>query len=46
MQLLLKLFNKNMHDKFAFFVEVMQHDTVAPQMGGTSPERVCENETE
>lgn len=30
---LLKLFNKNMYDKFAFFVEVVQHDTVAPQMG-------------
>ena len=30
---LLKLFNKNMHDKFAFFVAVMQHDTIAPKLG-------------
>jgi uncharacterized protein YbjT (DUF2867 family) len=30
---LMKLFNKNMHDKFAFFTEVMNHDTIAPQSG-------------
>lgn len=30
---LIKLFNKNTFDKFAFFVEVMQHDTIAPQVG-------------
>ena len=30
---LIKLFNKNTYDKFAFFVEVMQHDTIAPQLG-------------
>lgn len=30
---MIKMFNKNMFDKFAFFVEVMQHDTVAPQIG-------------
>jgi uncharacterized protein YbjT (DUF2867 family) len=29
----LKLFNKNMYHKFAFFVEVLQHDTIAPKMG-------------
>lgn len=28
-----KLFNKNTYDKFAFFTEVMQHDTIAPQIG-------------
>ncbi|RXK61965.1 SDR family oxidoreductase [Lacibacter luteus] len=33
---LLKLFNKNMYDKFAFFTEVMQHDTIAPQIGATT----------
>ena len=30
---LMRLFNKNMFDKFAFFVEVMQHDTIASQVG-------------
>ena len=30
---LLKIFNKNTYDKFAFFSEVMQHDTIAPPMG-------------
>lgn len=30
---ILKLFNKNTFDKFAFFIEVMQHDTIAPQLG-------------
>jgi len=30
---ILKIFNKNTFDKFAFFIEVMQHDTVAPQLG-------------
>ncbi len=32
----LKVFNKNLYDKFAFFIEVMQHDTIAPQMGELS----------
>lgn len=30
---IMKVFNKNAYDKFAFFVEVMQHDTIAPQIG-------------
>ncbi len=30
---LLKLMNKNAYDKFAFFLEVMQHDTMAPKLG-------------
>ena len=30
---LVKIFDKNLFDKFAFFVEVMQHDTIAPQVG-------------
>jgi uncharacterized protein YbjT (DUF2867 family) len=30
---ILKLVNKNMYDKFAFFIEVMQHDTIAPRVG-------------
>jgi uncharacterized protein YbjT (DUF2867 family) len=32
----LKIFNKNLYDKFAFFAEVMQQDTIAPQMGELS----------
>ena len=30
---LIKLLSKNTYDKFAFFIEVMQHDTIAPQVG-------------
>ena len=30
---LIKLFNKNAFDKLGFFTEVMQHDTIAPQIG-------------
>jgi uncharacterized protein YbjT (DUF2867 family) len=30
---LLKLLSKNMYDKMAFFLEVMQHDTIAPRAG-------------
>lgn len=30
---IIKLFSKNSFDKFAFFIEVMQHDTIAPQVG-------------
>ncbi len=30
---LIRPFNKNIFDKFAFFIEVMQHDTIAPQVG-------------
>lgn len=30
---LIKLFDKNMYHKFAFFIEVMQHDTIAPKFG-------------
>ena len=29
----MKLFNKNMYDKFSFFTAVMQEDTIAPQVG-------------
>lgn len=40
----IKLFNKNSYDKFAFFAEVMQHDTIAPQIGTTSfEEYISEN---
>ena len=31
----IRLINKNAYDKFAFFIEVMQHDTIAPQLGET-----------
>ncbi len=30
---LIKMVSKNTYDKFAFFTEVMQHDTIAPQVG-------------
>lgn len=30
---LIRLFDRNMYDKFSFFVEVTQQDTVAPQLG-------------
>ncbi len=30
---IIKIFSKNTFDKFAFFIEVMQHDTIAPQLG-------------
>jgi uncharacterized protein YbjT (DUF2867 family) len=30
---LMRIFNKNTFDKFAFFFEVMQHDTIAPKVG-------------
>lgn len=30
---ILKMFSKNMYDKLAFFIEVMQHDNIAPQIG-------------
>lgn len=30
---LLKIIDKNMFDKFAFFTEVVQHDALAPQIG-------------
>jgi uncharacterized protein YbjT (DUF2867 family) len=32
---LIKVLNKNTYDKFAFFTEVMQHDTLAPLVGET-----------
>lgn len=32
----IKVFNKSMFDKFAFFMEVMQQDTIAPQLGETT----------
>ena len=30
---LIKMISKNTYDKFAFFIEVMQKDTIAPQVG-------------
>ncbi|MDQ4138901.1 MAG: SDR family NAD(P)-dependent oxidoreductase, partial [Bacteroidota bacterium] len=30
---IVKLFNRNMYDKMAFFLEVIQHDTIAPALG-------------
>jgi uncharacterized protein YbjT (DUF2867 family) len=29
----IKVFKKNLYDKFIFFLEVVQHDTIAPQIG-------------
>ena len=36
---LIKIFNKNTYDKFAFFIEVMQKDTIAPQIGALTFEK-------
>jgi uncharacterized protein YbjT (DUF2867 family) len=33
---IIKLISKNVYDKFAFFIEVLQHDIVAPQVGDMS----------
>lgn len=30
---IMKLFDKNTYHKFSFFIEVMQHDTIAPKIG-------------
>lgn len=30
---IIKIFDKNTFDKFAFFIEVIQHDTIAPLLG-------------
>jgi uncharacterized protein YbjT (DUF2867 family) len=38
----IKLFDKNTYDKFAFFIEVMQHDTIAPQLGDMTFETYVE----
>lgn len=42
---LLKLFSKNTYDKFAFFIEVMQHDTLAPKLGETKLEDYIKEKT-
>jgi len=33
---IIKVFNRNMFDKLSFITEVMQHDTIAPQLGDTT----------
>lgn len=38
----IKAISKNMYDKFAFFLEVTQHDTIAPQTGKTTLEEYLE----
>ena len=38
----IRVVNKNMFDKIAFFIAVMQHDTVAPKLGDTSLEQYLE----
>jgi uncharacterized protein YbjT (DUF2867 family) len=35
---LLKIMNRNLFDKISFFIEVTQHDTIAPQIGETTLE--------
>jgi uncharacterized protein YbjT (DUF2867 family) len=42
---MLRMVNKNMYDKFAFFIEVMQHDTLAPQVGETTFEDYIKHKT-
>jgi uncharacterized protein YbjT (DUF2867 family) len=39
----LKIVNKNMYDKFAFYAAVMQHDTIAPKLGETTLETYLQN---
>lgn len=41
----IKIFNRNMFDKFAFFIEVMQLDTIAPQLGETTFEEYVKQKT-
>jgi len=38
----IKIVNKNTYDKFAFFTEVMGHDTIAPQIGEKTFEEYVE----
>lgn len=33
-----RIFNRNMYDKLAFFAEVLEHDTLAPQVGSLTLE--------
>lgn len=40
---LIKLFNKNTYDKFSFFIEVMKHETIAPQLGELDFKTYIEN---
>ena len=35
----IRLINKNTYDKFAFYLEVMKHDTAAPKLGNTTLEQ-------
>jgi uncharacterized protein YbjT (DUF2867 family) len=41
---LLRIFDRNLYDKMAFFTEVMQHDTVAPLIGKTRLSEYLENQ--
>ena len=43
---IVKLIDKNNYDKFAFFAEVMQHDTVAPAMGEMTLETYVKSQLE
>jgi uncharacterized protein YbjT (DUF2867 family) len=42
---LIKMTNKNMFDKFAFFITVMQQDTIAPQIGTMTLENYVKQKT-
>ena len=40
---LLRMINKNQYHKFAFFLEVLQEDTIAPQVGNTTFEEYLQS---
>jgi uncharacterized protein YbjT (DUF2867 family) len=42
----LRLADKNMYDKFAFFMEVLKHDTIAPQVGEKTFESYVREKTQ
>jgi uncharacterized protein YbjT (DUF2867 family) len=42
----IKLFDKNTYDKFAFIIEVVQHDTITPQLGEMTFETYVELKTD
>jgi uncharacterized protein YbjT (DUF2867 family) len=42
---MLKIINRNLYDKIAFFLEVTQHDTLAPKIGTTTLEEWVKRNT-
>jgi uncharacterized protein YbjT (DUF2867 family) len=42
---MLKLFNQNLHDKFAFFIKMLEHDLIAPKLGSKRFEEYLKEKT-